>query len=226
VIHYSPPGVTEIMHVRRAAILFKGFHRSPSRVGAKAVKASLRSGESLSDVELSQLLLAVARDADRQAFTVLFKHYAPRLKAFLMRTGLAPNMAEELAQETMLMVWRKASYFNPARASVGTWIFTIARNIRIDGHRKERGRSAMALEFEGETEVPSTEVDLLASEREAQIRSALASLSEEQALVVKLSFFNDKPHSEIATELGIPLGTVKSRVRLAMTKLRALLGNL
>jgi len=226
VIHYSVPGVTELMHVQRAASFLIGFRHFPSRVGEKAVKATLRSGQSPSDSELSQLLIAVAQEHDRPAFAVLFKHYAPRLKAFLMRSGLASNMAEELAQETMLTVWRKASYFDPDRASVATWIFTIARNIRIDGHRKESHRNAMLLEFDGETEVPSTEATLLASEREAKVRTALATLSDEQALVVKLSFFNDKPHAEIARELGIPLGTVKSRVRLAMTKLRALLDDL
>ncbi|WP_394021585.1 sigma-70 family RNA polymerase sigma factor [Xanthobacter pseudotagetidis] len=173
------------------------------------------------------LILAIARDADRSAFADLFRHFAPRLKAYLVRTGLPANAAEELAQETMLAVWRKASYFDPARAGAATWIFTIARNLRIDLLRRERHRSTLDAGTDGEpVDETSGETMLMTAERAARVRAALSALSEEQAAIVRLSFFQEKPHSAIARELGIPLGTAKSRVRLALARLRVLLEDL
>lgn len=177
--------------------------------------------------DLDGLILAIARDADRQAFAALFRHFAPRLKSYLSRTGLPANAAEELAQETMLAVWRKASYFDPARAGAATWIFTIARNLRIDLLRRERHRSTLDVDADGEpVDETSGETMLMTAEREARVRAALSALSEEQAAIVRLSFFQEKPHSAIAQELGIPLGTAKSRVRLALARLRVLLEDL
>ncbi|MCK0208519.1 sigma-70 family RNA polymerase sigma factor [Starkeya koreensis] len=173
---------------------------------------------------LARLIRQVATERDRQAYARLYSFFAPRVNAFLRRSGLPPGAAEEVAQETMLSVWRKASYFDPARAGASTWIFTIARNQRIDHLRRMRtanvAESAVPVEDELE---PSGEALMLCAERESSVRAALKALSEEQATVVRLSFFSDKPHSEIARELGLPLGTVKSRVRLALGRLRALL---
>lgn len=174
--------------------------------------------------ELDGLILKIAAERDRQAFARVYRHFAPRIAAFLRKSGISANVAEEIAQETMLSVWRKASYFDPARAGAATWIFTIARNLRIDHLRRLRVAGAAASEMPEESETaPSGETLLLACEREARVRSALATLSDEQATVLRLSFFSEKAHSEIARELGLPLGTVKSRVRLALGKLRALL---
>lgn len=174
--------------------------------------------------ELAGLIRKVATDRDRQAYARLYSYFAPRLNGFLRKAGLTPAAAEEIAQETMLSVWRKASYFDPARAGASTWIFTIARNQRIDHLRRLRVANAAENEMPPEEEAaPSGEMLLLTAERETRVRAALKSLSEEQAAVVRLSFFSDKPHSEIARELGLPLGTVKSRVRLALGRLRALL---
>lgn len=174
--------------------------------------------------DLAGLIRKVATERDRQAYARLYSYFAPRLNAFLRKSGLPPGAAEEIAQETMLSVWRKASYFDPARAGASTWIFTIARNQRIDHLRRIRVASAAENEMPPEDDVaPSGEALLLTAERETRVRAALTSLSEEQATVVRLSFFSDKPHSEIARELGLPLGTVKSRVRLALGRLRALL---
>ena len=177
--------------------------------------------------ELCRLMQAVAAVHDRSAFAALFGYFAPRVKAFLMRSGLSANMAEEVTQETMLAIWRKASYFDPSRAGVSTWIYAIARNQRIDRLRREHAHTVgHHPDPSDEPELPDSGEDIaLVTEREAQVRTALAALSKEQAAIVHLSFFAEKPHSEIARELGVPLGTVKSRIRLALNRLRALVGD-
>lgn len=175
--------------------------------------------------ELIRLLAAVAREQDRSAFAKLFAYFAPRLKSFLRRSGLSDSDAEEVTQEVMIAVWRKASYFDPSRAGASTWVFAIARNQRID--RLRRTRSLMTehlVDPSDEPDAPLSGEDIaITIERENEVRKALESLSSDQATIVRLSFFSEKPHSEIARELGIPLGTVKSRVRLAMNRLRTLL---
>lgn len=175
--------------------------------------------------ELIRLIDAVARELDRDAFARLFGYFAPRVKSFLMRSGLAESAAEEVSQEVMIAVWRKASYFDPARAGASTWVFTIARNQRIDRLRRTRSRTADHLpDPSEEPEVPPSGEDItIVAEREEGVRRALESLPQDQATIVRLAFFAEKPHPEIARELGIPLGTVKSRVRLALNRLRTLL---
>ena len=175
--------------------------------------------------DMTRWLRAVATRQDRAAFGALFQHFAPRIAAFLQRRGLAADAAEEIAQETMVIVWKKAAQFDETRAAVSTWVFTIARNLRIDRARASaRALSAFELfpdpveDHEG-----SAEDAALAGEREERVRSALSVLSPEQSAVLRLSFFADKTHPEIASELGIPLGTVKSRIRLALAKIRSLL---
>lgn len=174
-----------------------------------------------------QLIEAVALRQDRAAFAALFSHFAPRLKTFMRRSGLSEAEAENLAQETMLRVWRKAELYNPAASGFEGWIFTIARNLRIDALRRER-RGALdgAADIEGEfllDEAPLADEALASRQSDARVRSALAELPGDQQRVVELSFFQERAHAEIACLLEIPLGTVKSRLRLAMTKLRSLL---
>lgn len=168
--------------------------------------------------ELARLLHAVGAGRDRAAFAALFRHFGPRLKAFFMRSGLSAGIAEDLAQETMLSVWRKASYYDARRAGVATWVFTIARNLRIDHLRRQPG---MMTEPPDQEDTEPVELSVLGAERDLQVRRALACLSPEQQAVIRLSYYGEKSQSEIAGELGIPLGTVKSRVRLAMERLRA-----
>lgn len=191
--------------------------------GALVSTSGDRSGV-LNGADLGRLLDAIAMERDRQAFALLYKHFAPRLKTFLMKAGAAPNAAEELVQETMLAVWRKASYFDQSRAGAATWIFAIARNLHIDQLRRNRWTSSDEIDMSEEPDdSPDGEAVVLATERDAQVRQALQTLSKEQATIVQLSFFSEKAHADIARELGIPLGTVKSRVRLALNRLRTLL---
>jgi RNA polymerase sigma-70 factor (ECF subfamily) len=174
---------------------------------------------------LNALLLAVARAQDRAAFAALFAHFAPRIKAYLMKLGAGAALAEDLAQEAMLTIWRKAPLFDPAKASAATWIFTIARNLRIDVIRRERrpdfdpNDPALAPDNE-----PPADCVLMREDDDEKLHAALKVLSPEQAQVIQMSFFADKPHSQIASELGLPLGTVKSRLRLAMARIRVAIG--
>jgi len=174
--------------------------------------------------ELNALLLRVASARDRAAFAALFSHFAPRVKAYLIRLGAPAALAEDLAQEALLSLWRKAHLFDPAKASAATWLFTIARNLRIDAMRREKRP-----EWEAEDFIPGDMggvEDLLAlADEEMRLRAALKELPPDQVQVIELSFFADKPHSQIAGELGIPLGTVKSRLRLAMARLKRALGD-
>lgn len=169
------------------------------------------------------LILRIAASADRAAFAALFQHFAPRVKSYGLRLGATAAAAEELAQDTLLAVWRKAARFDPARASASTWIFTIARNLRIDAVRRERPAPPPDDDAD-----PSPLADTLLSgaEQDGRVRRALDSLPPEQLEVIRLSFFSEAPHAAIAETLGLPLGTVKSRLRLAMTRLRGLLEDL
>lgn len=162
---------------------------------------------------------AVRDRQDRDAFAALFRHFAPRVKAFLMKSGAAPDVAEECAQDVMTTVWRKAALFDGTRASVSTWIFTIARNRRIDMLRRDRRPEPEDLTW-GPEEPPSP-ADVLALQQESKkLVEALAALPEKQRLLVERAYFGDLSHSEIASETGLPLGTIKSRIRLALERLR------
>lgn len=175
--------------------------------------------------ELNQWMQAVAAHADRSAFAALFRHFAPRIKGYLVRSGCVEALAEELTQETMVNLWRRAASFDPARARLSTWIFTIARNLRIDHYRRgSAGLAADALIWDADQHSADLELEpdelTQAAERERELHAALAHLPADQAQVLVLSFFEDEPHARIAERLGIPLGTVKSRIRLAVAQLR------
>lgn len=175
----------------------------------------------------SRLIERIAATQDRHAFMLLFAFFAPRIKGFMMRSGASDAYAEELAQETMLTVWRKAQSFDASRASASTWIFTIARNLRIDGLRREKLAANAQAQLETlEEDVERPDDVLHTVERANRLRAALSGLSTDQLDLVRLSFFEDKPHPEIAKALDIPLGTVKSRLRRSMMLLREILEDL
>lgn len=173
------------------------------------------------DPPVETLLEAVGERQDRQAFKVLFAHFAPRVKSYLMQSGSDPGQAEEVVQEVMITVWRRATLFDRRQASASTWIFTIARNKRIDSIRRQKRPQ---VDFDDPAFVPDP-VDLAdrileEGEDAERIRTAITTLPEEQRDLLRLAFFEDRPHSEIAAMRSLPLGTVKSRIRLAMTRLR------
>ncbi|MBV9891768.1 MAG: sigma-70 family RNA polymerase sigma factor [Rhizobacter sp.] len=177
--------------------------------------------------ELDAWMHAVASAGDRTAFAALFRHFAPRLKSFLVRSGASEAVAEELAQEAMVQLWRRAASYDPTRARVSTWLYTIVRNLRIDHHRRQLGLVADSADLDEAADIatePEQAPDalLLVAQRERCVRQALAALPPEQAQVLRLSFYEEHAHPVIAASLGIPLGTVKSRIRLAMAQLRRL----
>jgi RNA polymerase sigma factor (sigma-70 family) len=177
-------------------------------------------------VEWADLIGRVASHGDREAFKSLFEHFAPRIKGFMLKAGCSADEAEETAQNTLIAVWRKASQFDPSTTGAAAWIFTIARNLRIDSLR----RAARAGRFGDDAELadtpdPTEPADVVISRVEdaSRVKAAVARLSADQSKVIRLSFIEERPHPEIASLLGIPLGTVKSRIRLAMNRLRDLL---
>nr|WP_303683783.1 sigma-70 family RNA polymerase sigma factor [Brevundimonas naejangsanensis] len=170
-----------------------------------------------------RLIEAVALRRDREAFAVLFEHFAPRLKAWLMKSGASAAAAEDFAQDAMLTVWRKADLFDARKARAATWIFTIARNRRLDMLRRDARALPMPEIEPHEDESMRPDAILVMSDDARRVREALTLLKPDQVEVLRLAFFMDSPHSEIAQRLNLPLGTVKSRIRNAMIKLRALL---
>ena len=189
------------------------------------VTRQLGRGAMPTSEEMNELVAAVAK-GDRQAFAVLFKHFAPRIATYLIRGGMSAASAEELAQEAMVLLWRKAGSFNPTRAAVSTWIFAIARHVRIDRYRRD-GDENLALDiddFDLADPAPSPDERLGALQRERRVRDALRRLSPEQARLLQLSFFAEKTHADIARNLCLPLGTVKSHIRRTLNILRRLLG--
>ncbi len=180
-----------------------------------------------SDIErMTALLTRLAHAPDREAFAELYAFYAPRIRTYLKRLGADSAAAEDLAQDVMATVWRKASFYDPARASAGTWIFAIARNLRVDALRRERRPQIDPEAPELAPDAPeSPEAVVTGNRTAAALREAVAALPPEQAHLVELCFFQDRSHSAIATELGLPLGTVKSRLRLAIARVRKALGD-
>ena len=167
----------------------------------------------------AELLKRVETLDDTSAFEELFNHFAPRVKAFLMKSGADPQMAEECSQEVMATVWRKAHLFDPSRASASTWIFTIARNKKIDAIRKQNRPEPEQL-YQDQDYEPDQETIVELQQETERLTSALEELPEKQRVLVEKAYLGELSHSEIAEITGLPLGTIKSRIRLALEKLR------
>ena len=183
------------------------------------------SGEMLGEADrrrFADLLAMVAERQDRDAYAQLFSYYAPRVKSYLMRLGADSALAEEIAQDVMVTVWRKAALFDRTQASVSTWIFRVARNRRIDVFRRAKRPDLDPEEtmiLPAGVEAPDARLE--AMETDARVRAAMVDLPEEQVSLLRLAFYEGLSHSEIAGKLDLPLGTVKSRIRLAFAKMKA-----
>lgn len=202
------------------ALVVNNMHAHAGQGGLEQSMA--KSGEdAFSADDLVLCLQAVGARQDRAAFRVLFDHFAPRIKAYIIKLGCSHQQAEELAQETMTKVWNKAGQFDAAKAAPSTWMFRIARNLRIDAFRRENHPE---FDQNDPSLIPAEErpADQVVEQKqsERQLLAAMAELPEEQMHLLRLSFFQDMSHGAIADHLNIPLGTVKSRLRLAMVKLR------
>ncbi|MDQ0420407.1 sigma-70 family RNA polymerase sigma factor [Rhizobium sp. CRIBSB] len=182
------------------------------------------SVEDLDQRNFSQLLAAVGRDRDIEAFETIFKYYGPKVRSYMAKLARDGQAAEELMQETMLAVWNKAEQFDPSRGNVSSWIFTIARNLRIDAFRREKRPVFDPTDpaFVPD-DVPPADVEFEGRQEADRLRRAMETLPPEQLELLKMSFYREASHSTIAAELGLPMGTVKSRIRLAFAKLRAAL---
>lgn len=204
--------------------------------GTLFLNITMPSGHKPSPEDLADLLIAVAKVQDRVAFASLYRFFAPRVKSFLLRAGLDSGVADELAQETLVSVWRKAASFDPAKACVSTWIYTIARNLRVDHLRRtcdvpreqpeDSEHDDDLIHQVADSSLPSIPDQLSDQRVHAKVRTAIEQLPRDQREVLRLSYYDDQPHAAIAKALDIPLGTVKSRMRLAVTRLRESLEHL
>jgi RNA polymerase sigma-70 factor (ECF subfamily) len=202
-------------HVRSSSLPAKGW----KEVGLKV--------ESVYRDEQSRWIVAIAESRDKRAFKKLFNYFAPRIKGFCQNNGSTADRADEVVQEAFVNVWRKANLFDPKKASAGAWIFAIARNSRIDLIRKENRPEADTTDPFFEQNEPENPLAVLETERKTRvIRDFVRLLPAEQQEVLNLAFFEEKPHSEVAEQLGIPLGTVKSRIRLAFKRIRSEFGEI
>jgi len=195
---------------------------------SSADRPAAKPGGSTKRTSMNQLLSRIAVDRSDEAFRSLFVEYGPRIRSYMMRQGADAGTAEELAQETLLTVWRKAGLYSADKGSPGAWIFAIARNLRIDRIRRQTAwqeltdEQAAAIPSEGE---PADETASL-RQRQARVQAVLRTLPPDQLEVVTLAFIDGLSHSEIAERLSLPLGTVKSRTRLAYQKVRIALEDL
>ena len=173
--------------------------------------------ETLSD--LTVWLLAVRDHRDREAFGKMFDFLAPRLKGFVMRNGTSAAQAEEIVQDVLLTVWRKASMFDPHKAQASAWIYQIARNRHIDIARKESRPVPDELVADPDLEPDASQI-LAVDQEAAQLKTALGQLQPDQRDMIEKAYMGDLSHQEISQQTGLPLGTVKSRIRLGLTRLR------
>ena len=204
-----------------------GFDRGPHLgLSGRMTQTEPMSGATPAEAPVAPeaLIARIAGARDRQAYAILFARFAPKLKAFAMGQGMTAAEAEDLAQDALLNVWRKAQLFDASKATAVTWIYSIARNLRIDAARKAKRVKDLPEDlWQDDMEKPADDALVLAQSA-ATLKDMLATLPEDQMTILRLSFYEDLSHGDIAKALSIPLGTVKSRLRLAMTRLRGSFG--
>ena len=208
-------------HLRTRSIRKTLYERALLRLNEPMADPQTTSQSVSEDMNFEDMLVDVGQNKNKESFIGLFNHFAPRIKSFLMKGGLNEGTADDLAQDTMLTLWNNAENFDPSKAAASTWIFTIARNKRIDALRKSSRVQLSDIEDQtiaDDGRSPAQKV--YCREKSAKISQAMKDLPQEQFELVKKSFFEDKSHSAIAKETGIPLGTVKSRIRSALDTMR------
>lgn len=179
--------------------------------------------ETEADPDWNACLKRIRDSQDQASFIVLFRHFAPRVKAYLIRCGGSPGQAEEAMQEAMTTVWRKAHLFDPSKAGAATWIFRIARNKQLDAIRKQNRPEPEDLPW-GPTEASNPADEVGMAQEHERLRTAVDALPPGQRAIVEKAYYGELSHSEIAEVTNLPLGTIKSRIRLALQKLRHELG--
>lgn len=195
---------------------FRGACALPSPVtGSRTVPSDRQTEQS----RWTACIARIRDEANEAAFAELFDHFAPRIKGYLMNSGASAALAEECAQDVMVTLWQKAHLYDPSRAGAATWIFTIARNRRIDALRKARRPEPEEVDW-GPQAAPD-QADVLALEEAGEeLTRAIAALPPKQKHLIEAAYYSDLSHSEIAGQTGLPLGTIKSRIRLALDRLR------
>ena len=180
----------------------------------------------LSQLSHEQLVILVARNKDKHAFHQLFDYFAPRIKSYLLNFNISDQKAEDLTQEVMIILWQKADKFDPEKAKISTWLFRVARNKYIDKVRQQKYPLVNADDHMSSMIAPEkTDESIKEKQDKSRIEKAMAILNDEQRKVIELSFFKELSHSQIAMATNLPLGTVKSRIRMAFQALRAELGD-
>jgi len=178
-------------------------------------------GTMMQQSQLASLIRLVAQNLDREAFAALFDELAPKVKSLLMRRGLDSSGAEDVMQDVMISIWTKAGLFDPARGSVMAWVYTISRNALIDRVRKLKPQLSLEMiEWDPVDETEGVEERMLRDEREEKLQGAMRDIPSDQLEILNLAYREELSQTEIAAKLGLPLGTVKSRMRLAYAKLR------
>ena len=222
--HNSASDLYRFSHVHEIHMLKSGENTAQKNNKKKKTILAPQTNE-VTTAQLTEAVKSIGLNQDKIAFYLVFKHFGSRLKFFIMKKGASEDVAEEVLQETMVNVWRKAQQFDPTKASVSTWVFSIARNVQIDLYRKakrpELDINDPTLIVDNQVLAPEKIEDTQNSKR---LKDLIDGLPEQQKEVLNLAFFNDLTHQEIAQTLEIPLGTVKSRIRLALKRIRAELG--
>tara|TARA_R110002096_G_scaffold51665_14_gene135056 strand:+ start:710 stop:1363 length:654 start_codon:yes stop_codon:yes gene_type:complete len=206
---------------------YRSSRRDGPEKGLMGMSAASQAGV-LDGAALARLVERIGARRDREAFRLLFDHFAPRVRGFLVRRGLPSAQADELAQETMLAIWRRAESYDVAKSAVSTWVYTIARNLHIDQYRKLARADRLDLSDPSlqPGEMPAADELYARGQDVDAVTEALETLPDDQRRVLDLAFMEGLSHSEIALRLDLPLGTVKSRIRLAMDKMKLSLGDL